>query len=138
MGLTGSYIGIVYAAFLLSIASASIALLIGSLADDARRAIELSPLILVPQVFFAGFFVPMSEVPAVLSWGQYLCALKYGINIAFISEFSHFYPVGAAALIANDINTDLQWLYALILVILTIGFRILAILALKRRAKQIY
>ena len=138
MGLQGSYIGLAYSAFLVSIASASIALLIGSIADDARRALELAPIILVPQIFFSGFFVPMSEVPAVLRWGQYLCSLKYGINIAFISEFENYYPAGSTFLVNNDINTDLQWLYALLLVIITVGFRILAIIALKRRAKQLF
>ena len=138
MALGGSYIGLVYALFLVSIASASIALVIASVAGDARRAMELTPIIFVPQIFFSGFFVPMSSVPAVLRWGQYLCSLKYAINIAFINVFSHYDCAQTQIFGPNDIKTSQEWLYALILVIITIFFRIIAMLALKSKAKQMY
>ena len=138
MAFQGSYIGLVYALFLVSIASASVALLLSSIANDARRAMELTPLIFVPQIFFSGFFVPMTSVPAVLRWGQYLCALKYALNIVYISEFSGFACAESQIFSPNNINTDLEWLYAIILVVITLGFRVLALIALKLKAHQLY
>ncbi len=47
----------------------------------------------MPQILFAGFFIPISLIPVWLRWAQYLCALKYGVNILLVIEFSALPPV---------------------------------------------
>ena len=135
MGLRGSFIGLVYSCFLITVASSSVALLVSAVATDARQALEAAPIIFVPQIYYTGFFLEsVDQMPAVLRWGRYLCSLKYGLNIAIISEFGEFTPGVDAVYRRFDISTDSEWWYALILVLITLVFRVLAILALKSRA----
>ena len=49
--------------------------------------IELSPLLFVPQLLFAGFFIKTDQIPVFLRWAQYLCSLKYAINLILCIEF---------------------------------------------------
>ncbi|EEQ97293.1 white protein, putative [Perkinsus marinus ATCC 50983] len=60
----------------------------GCFAPNPKTAMEAGPLLFVPQILFAGFFVDLSEVPAFLRWVQYLCSLKYAMNLLFLAEFS--------------------------------------------------
>lgn len=48
---------------------------------------QLSPAIFVPQLLFAGFFIRIQDIPVFLRWAQYLCSLKFAINLALIVEF---------------------------------------------------
>ena len=50
-------------------------------------SIELSPLLFVPQLLFAGFFIKTDQIPVFLRWAQYLCSLKYAINLILCIEF---------------------------------------------------
>jgi ABC-type multidrug transport system ATPase subunit/ABC-type multidrug transport system permease subunit len=73
---------------LLGLTASSISILVGSIASNAQVAIQLSPLITVPQILFAGFFVSIQKIPSFIRWIQYICALKYGINLSMIYEFN--------------------------------------------------
>eukprot|EP00948_MAST-09A_sp_MAST-9A-sp1_P000164 g164.t1 len=68
----------------LGLAAAASARVLGSIASDATVAIQLVPLIFVPQMLFAGVFVPPSEIPQWLNWAQYLCTLKYASGILMV------------------------------------------------------
>jgi hypothetical protein len=70
----------------------------------------MAPLLFVPQMLFVGFFISTSNIPIFLRsgrqplhvvpfhlqivlcvftrWAQYLCSLKYSMNIVLLSEFS--------------------------------------------------
>merc|ERR1712178_306493 len=87
MDLQGNFFFLVCVAWALSLTASSTALFIGCSVANAQSAQELAPLIFVPQILFTGIFVPISLVPQGLRWLQYVCALKYAINLACIVEF---------------------------------------------------
>jgi hypothetical protein len=74
-------------AFGLSVVASSVALFLGCAVKEVTLALELTPLIFVPQIMFAGFFIKMSQIPSWLSWAQYLCSLKFAINLGLVVEF---------------------------------------------------
>ena len=86
MGMRGNFILLVLAGWGLGLASGSMAVLLGCSTPDVRSATEASPLLFVPQLLFAGFFVKTSQIPIFLRWAQYLCSLKYTMNLVSIDE----------------------------------------------------
>ncbi|EEQ97291.1 abc transporter, putative [Perkinsus marinus ATCC 50983] len=109
----------------------------GCFAPNPKTAMEAGPLLFVPQILFAGFFVDLSEVPAFLRWVQYLCSLKYAMNLLFLAEFSD-QPGGEVVLEANDVEEDLKWAYILLLLALLITFRLIGLIGLTRKAITVY
>merc|ERR1711871_1264799 len=74
---------------LLGMVASSLALFIGALSKNVEVAIQLTPLLFVPQLLFAGLFVPLSSIPAWIRWPQYLCFLKYSLNLVLVTEFAY-------------------------------------------------
>ena len=118
-------------------ASSSSVLLLGCAVGQVKLALELVPLCFVPQILFAGFFVKTSMIPAWLRWIQYICALKWSTNIAWSNEFGGT-QYEYAVLTRNDIDTSRNWLNYVILGVLIVGFRVWAMLILKRKARTVY
>jgi hypothetical protein len=58
----GSFMLLLLASFALGLASASIAVLMGCAVADVKTASELLPVVFVPQMLFAGFFVSTDQV----------------------------------------------------------------------------
>merc|ERR1719218_221713 len=104
MGLQGNFILLVVIAWALSITASSTALFIGCSVANAQSAQELAPLIFVPQILFTGIFIPIGLIPVWLRWLQYLCALKYAINLGCVVEFADL-PMGREFLKSNQ-NID--------------------------------
>ena len=50
------------------------------------------PILFVPQMLFAGFFVAPELIPVWLRWARYLCALTYAVRIALVEEFGDGCP----------------------------------------------
>jgi len=148
-GLHGNFILHVLILWLLGLAASSTALVAGCVAASAKQAVEMAPALFVPQILFAGFFVKMEQIPVFLRWAQYLCSLKFGINLFLINEFTTDCPDdnsadfradkrcadGKLILDRNDVDQDLWWLYVLILVGIFLLFRMLAMVLLVRRAR---
>lgn len=88
VGLAGNFIYLVLVTSLLGFVSASTAILIGALTSTVETALQSAPLTFVPQILFAGFFIPIALIPVWLRWAQFLCALKYGINLILLIEFA--------------------------------------------------
>ncbi len=107
---------------------------------------EFFPLLFVPQLLFAGFFIRLSQIPAFLRWAQYLCAIKYAMNLVLLIEFNTDLPhcQGKArvacdhVLIDNDIIQEDWWVYVLCLFAVFAGFRVLAGVVLKHKAERFY
>ena len=144
--LNGEWIYFILTAWGLGLASGSVALALGCACGDVKTATELSPLLLVPQLLFAGFFVKTSQIPVFLRWAQYLCSLKYAMNLILFIEF---YPSNdnckgeaqencITVLRNNDIIIDQWWVYMIILIALFAGFRIAAAFILQQKAKRFY
>lgn len=121
----------------LTLTASSTALFISCSVANAQSAQELSPLIFVPQILFTGIFIPIALVPTWLRWLQYLAALKYAINLACIVEFESILG-GEELLNTQDIHKDKVWLYVLILACIFMGFRLLAMINLRRKASFVF
>jgi ABC-type multidrug transport system permease subunit len=147
MGFHGSILVHTLVFWLAGLAAASTALLVGCLASNPEVAQQAGPAILVPQLLFAGFFIKTEQIPIWLRWAQYLCSLKYGINLLLLNEFgestradwSDAQKFMANSIIeGNDINPDLWWVNLIVLLGLVVFFRSMAILALSRRAATFF
>lgn len=102
---------------------------------------EVTPLAFVPQILFAGFFIKMEQVPIFLRWLQYLCGLKWGMNIALANEFGDMGANLANSDIffeRNDINESHMFVYGAVLVALIVLFRSLSMWKLKAAANTLY
>eukprot|EP01062_Namystynia_karyoxenos_P031994 TRINITY_DN2365_c0_g1_i1.p1 TRINITY_DN2365_c0_g1~~TRINITY_DN2365_c0_g1_i1.p1 ORF type:complete len:679 (+),score=258.24 TRINITY_DN2365_c0_g1_i1:93-2039(+) len=147
--LTGVFPFLVLAVALIGLAGSGLALVIGSIAGDPSVAIQLSPILFVPQFLFAGVFVATSQIPKWIRWAQYLCSLKYGINLLAIAEFDGEHHLGRMGnrtfdLIHDDehglfdqmdIRPDQKWLYFGIMMFFFLGLRVVASFILTRRAR---
>lgn len=137
MAIQGNFFVLVFSTFLISASAASTALLVACLVADAKQAMEAAPGLFVPQILFAGFFIKMELVPVFMRWLQYICSLKWGMNLILVTEFDGS-PSGSLMLKANDVDPDDTWLYIVVLVAITVGFRFLAMLGLRRKARAFY
>lgn len=135
MGLQGNPILLVLISWALAVTAASTALLIGCNVAQAQRAQEFAPLIFVPQIIFSGIFITISLIPKWMRWLQYACALKYAINLGTIVELG---SQNEYFLNVMDIYSDQWHVYLGILLAILVGFRILAMIGLRRSAKFVY
>jgi len=143
LGFRASYFELVVATWLLALAAGSLALFVGCAVTSANSAIQLAPLITVPQILFSGLFLKSSQLPVYLRWVQYVCALKYAINLLCIGEFDGLSlplvpDLGRDFLQSQDIDPGMWWVYMLILLGIFLGFRVLALISLKRKSKYVF
>ena len=142
----GSFGIIVGANFGLAAASCSVAVFLGCVVNDVKDATELATLLFVPQLLFSGFFINTELIPQFLRWAQYLCSLKYALDLVLATEFNPSVRSckGDAAsncstvLSNNNIDPYLWWFYMLMLIVLFVFFRAIGAFALVRRAKRFY
>mmetsp|Transcript_27011 Transcript_27011/g.43653 ORF Transcript_27011/g.43653 Transcript_27011/m.43653 type:complete len:111 (+) Transcript_27011:1562-1894(+) len=102
---------------------------------NVKDAMELFPLAFVPQLLFAGFFVQINQIPVWLRWAQWVCSLKYSVNLLLVTEFTEDDDEVDDLFDANDVKRGDAWFYILMLFVLIIVFRISAIFALNMLAK---
>ena len=105
-----------------------------------------SILILISIFLMSGFFIRTSLIPVFLRWAQYLCAIKYAINLVLLTEFNleNKSCQGAAAanckaVIANNniVNGD-TYIYIILLFALFVFFRGIGMVILIQKAKKFY
>jgi len=129
--------------WLMGLAASSTALLVGCLSSNVEVALQASPAIFVPQILFAGFFITSSQIPEALRWLQWLCSLRYGINLFMIIEFApptidSWTPPqqrnATALLAANQVEASEWWINVVVLISLVVVFRLVGIVALSHRA----
>ena len=58
-------------------AAGSYALIISTLFADKQLAVTLTPILIIPFMLFAGFFVAASQIPWYLKEFEYLSIFKY-------------------------------------------------------------
>ena len=128
-----------------SVSSTAVAVLLGCAVEDPKMATEFLPLLFVPQLLFAGFFVRTDLIPKWLQWAQYLCSLTYGVRLALLAEFgdcaadNSFQPNLCANLLnVNQINPDEKQFYWGILWGLFIAFRLSGLVLLRKKATKFY
>ena len=142
----GNWILLVLTSWGVGVVSSSTAIILGCLVNNAKTATELAPLIFVPQLLFAGFFIRTNLIPIFLRWAQWLCALKYGINLILLIEFNPGNPSCSGGAHSNCVHLLAQnsvtegdwWIYMLLLFVLFFGFRTVAAIVLVRRSLRFY
>ena len=87
VGFQGNFLYLVSTLTLFGLCASSISMIIGSVSSNVEVAFQLTPLLTIPQLLFSGFFISINKIPEFIRWLQYVCALKYGINLLMISEF---------------------------------------------------
>jgi len=137
VGFQGQFFEMVLSSFLIGSVSASIGLMIGSMVANVKTALEIMPMLFVPQILFAGFFIKMEQITVVLRWIEYLCPLKWGMNMMFVAEFRDV-PGTDNFFSSNDIEKDDQLIYLIVLVSLLVLFRVMAMVILTKKAKTLY
>ena len=141
VGLHGSFILHVLITWLVGLCAASTGLLFGCVAANAQEAMQAAPAIFVPQILFAGLFIKIDQIPAWIRWAQYLCSLKFGMDLFLVNEFSGGACVSgqqaacAGLLASSDVDVDLWWAYVLVMVGIFLLFRLLGLLILTRKAR---
>ncbi len=148
IGFQGNFLFFVLTSWILGLASDSLAMLLGCVVPDVKSVTELSPLLFVPQILFGGIFIRTEQIPSILRWAQYLCGLKYAMNLQFYNEFHESLSAcheseGAAEncaslLDTNGIDASDVGLYIMGVILLSVAFRALGIIVLYQKAKQFY
>ena len=130
----------------LAMSSTAYAVLLGCAVEDPKMAVEFLPLLFVPQLLFAGFFVRTDLIPVWLRWAQYLCSLTYGVRLALLAEFGdcaksdQFAVLNPCAqlLQVNQVEEDQRGLYWGILWMLFFIFRLGGLALLRKKATKFY
>lgn len=124
----------------MAMASTALAVLIGSAIEDPKLAVEFLPVLFVPQILFAGFFVNPEFIPVWLRWAQWLCALKYGVNLRLWYEWGDDKDCqGCQNLLTSlGISEDAIWWFWVVLVVLFFVFRIMGLAILRHKATKFY
>lgn len=129
--------------YAIALSSASVAVLLGSAAENAKVAQELLPILLVPQMLFSGFFVGTELIPIWLRWCQYICFFTYSIRLAIIYEFSNcegaaFFACEALKEGLGVNNEDQIWVYWLLLIVIFLVCRLFGLFILQRKATKFH
>ena len=137
MGFSGFYLLFLLGHYLIGVASASLAIMVSSRVSQIKTAMELSPLVFVPQIFFSGVFVRIEQIPAVLRWIQYIVPLKYGVDIVYIGELDQSKYIWKNDIFNdNDVDVGSLWWYILVLCGLIVVARLVGLLSLIQKARS--
>jgi ABC-type multidrug transport system permease subunit len=141
IGFKSNY-GILYGSvYALAMASTALAVLLGCSVEDPKLAQEMLPILFVPQMLFAGFFVPPSLIPTWLRWARYLCTLTYSVRILLVAEFEECAksePNCKAVMENVQAKSDETWWNWLVLIGLFLVFRLLALKTLRSKATKFF
>mmetsp|Transcript_2659 Transcript_2659/g.3539 ORF Transcript_2659/g.3539 Transcript_2659/m.3539 type:complete len:490 (+) Transcript_2659:539-2008(+) len=145
LGITMNYFLFLAITYVSAMAATAVAVLLGCSVTDPKMAMEFLPVLFVPQLLFAGFFVPTSYIPAWLRWAQYLCSLTYAVRLALFAEFNDCandqkYSPNLCEMLLTSTNVYQleRWVYWVILVGLFLFFRFSALLVLRKKASIFY
>jgi ABC-type multidrug transport system permease subunit len=128
----------------LAMASTALAVLLGCGIQDPKLGQEMLPILFVPQMLFAGFFVAPDLIPMWLRWARYLCTLTYAVRILLVAEFdrdcgSEEGDKNCEELLDNvGAVPDETWWNWLILIALFCVFRFIALAILRKKATKFF
>jgi len=123
----------------------AMSVLLGCSVKDSQMGQEVMPLIFIPQLLFAGFFVSTDLLPEFLQWVPYICTMTYAVKLAVVAEFSPCIdneddPNSFCQNIFDRVQAEKNdvWWYWLVSVLIFVVIRLLALYALKRKASVFY
>ena len=131
IGFVGSFINWLLVLFLTAVTTSSVGWFIACSTENPLTAVQLIPLVVLPQILFSGLLTDFSLVPTWIDWMEYLCFLKYCINIAFLIEVEMYdsellKPIETQ----NNIDPDKTIVYIFTTLAISLLCRIGAVLAL--------
>lgn len=147
MDMQGDFMLLVLSTFGLGMVSNSVAMALGCMVPDVKDVTELAPLLYVPQILFGGFFIRTGEIPVFMRWAQYICSMKYAMNLMLLNEFRADRDTcqGPDAakncreiIDSNNIDGEIFYVYIILLFGLFIVFRLLGVFILIQKAKRFY
>lgn len=125
--------------YTLGMAATAVAVLMGAFVKDVGMAQELLPLLFVPQMLFAGFFIASDLIPVFLRWAQYLCSLTYAMRLAIIYEFEDCDDFNCENIRNYTFAEEGEpYVYWLVLLALFVSLRLLAMYSLAKSATAFY
>ena len=82
----------------------------------------------LPQLLFSGLLIDVELIPSWLQWMEYLCYLKYCINIAFLNETYQYKDSQLIRELAyqNSIDEDKWSAYISVVCLAALAARIIA------------
>lgn len=99
------------------------------------------PLLFVPQMLFAGFFVAPQLIPSWLRWARYLCTLTYAVRIMLVAEFEDCAKTSELCRqVTKNVEADpdeTSWNWA-VLIALFVVFRLGALFVLRKKATKFF
>ena len=143
IGLQASFATMFITTYVLAMASTAMAVMLGCAVEDPKLGQEMLPILFVPQMLFAGFFVIPELIPVWLRWASYLCSLTYSVRLALVAEFKDCGDgqagINCANLLDNiEADEDETWWYWLVLLVLFAAFRLAALYILRRKATKFF
>jgi hypothetical protein len=148
MDLQGNFMLMMLAGYGLAMACNSFSLCLACLIPGVKDVSELATLLFLPQMLFGGFFIRTGKIPIFLRWAQWLCGLKYSMNLTFLLEFgpsldscdnSKAASQNCANLLENNnIVVHDYYISIVMLFVLFFAMRILGLLILVQKSKKFY
>jgi len=144
IGFQSSFVMLTLTVYALAMSSTALSVLLGCSVEDPKLGQEMLPILFVPQMLFAGFFVAPELIPIWLRWARYLCTLTYAVRIALVEEFGDGCPNEDGQdpckqlLEAVDADPDETWWNWLVLVALFAVFRLCALVVLQQKATKFF
>lgn len=130
--------------YTLAMASTALSVALGCAVEDPKMANQMLPILFVPQLLFAGFFVAPALMPSWLSWARYLFALTYSVRVALVLEFGDGCGSETADIMCEnlmesvDADPDESWWYWMAMAAIFVIFRSLALFTLRRKATKFF
>ena len=130
--------------YAVAMSSTAISVFLGCIVEDENTAKELFPILTVPQMLFAGFFVSPDLIPPFIRWAQWICALTHSVRILLVTEFNR--DCGSdigndncqAVLKTVDASPDDLWKNWIGLVAIFVGYRLLGLFFLQRKGTKFF
>ncbi|CAJ1409880.1 unnamed protein product [Effrenium voratum] len=124
---------------LLNACAVSFSLLIGCLVRYPRESGAIGPLVFVPQLLMSGTFIPVQAIPHFLRWMQYVSFLQYAVKLLAIVEFRRTDPLLQRLIFRTmEVDPDLAKVYVATLLLMCVGFALVAIKLLSGKAHSVY
>jgi ABC-type multidrug transport system permease subunit len=130
--------------YFLAMASTALSVALGCAIEDPKLGQEMLPILFVPQLLFAGFFVAPDLIPSWLRWLQYIFPLTYSVRIGVVEEFGNGCGSDEAdkncmnLLHSLEADPDDSWWYWLAMMLLFVFFRVLALVVLRKKATKFF
>jgi ABC-type multidrug transport system permease subunit len=130
--------------YALAMASTALGVMLGSAVENPKLGQEFLPVLFVPQMLFAGFFVAPNLIPVWLRWARFICTMTYALRIIMVAEFDR--DCGSVRGNENcqdlleviDADPDETWWNWIVLVSLFVVFRFTALAILQKKGSKFY